>query len=80
MDSKSESSYESPEQYFVKRKDYIEHYYKEEAEQRAIRLKCLELAVSISPTGTNSDKLLEFSNKYYNWILNYGTTEQENGA
>jgi len=69
--------YESPEQYFLKRKEYIEHYYKQESDVRSIRLECLKMAAGLVPNGTSSDKLIEYSNKFYNWIINYGKESKE---
>lgn len=66
----------TPEDYFTKRKDYLEFYYKQESETRAIRQACLKLAKDNAPQGTASEKILEFSNTFYNWIINYGKQEE----
>jgi hypothetical protein len=59
-----------PEEFFLKRKEYIEHYYKEDAELRAIRLDCVKIAQALVPVGTSSDMVLERANKFYNYIYN----------
>jgi hypothetical protein len=67
---------DTPEEYFMKNSEYIRHYYEKEAESRRIRTECIKIAQAIIPQGVSPEKLLEYSNKLYNWILKNGK-EQE---
>ena len=66
----SPNEFDSPESYFFKNRDYIKHYYTEKADDQRLRLECLRIAQNITGVGVSPEKLMEFSNKFYNWIKN----------